>query len=104
MISSEFLGLLAIIAGGWYWYAAMRAKELVREAGRLRCRENGLVFLDESVVLTRVQLRRADGGGMALQRRYRFEFTPDGHTRYGGEITACGGRVVGLEMEPYREG
>lgn len=99
----EFIGLIVILGGGWYWYAAMRAKELARGAGRERCAEAGLIFLDDSVVLRRLHLRRDADGRLTWQRRYAFEFTRDGDLRYAGDITLLGDRVLYIEMEPYRD-
>ena len=101
MMSMEFFWLLALLGGGWYWYTAMRAKELARRIGRERCDEAGLVFLDDSVVLTHLRLRRDALGRLALQRRYAFEFTRRGDVRYGGDITLLGEHVIRVEMEPY---
>lgn len=100
---STLVGLLVILGGGWYWFEAMRAKEYARQAGRRRCDELGVTFLDDTVVLTRLRLRRDTAGRMSLYREYRFEFASDGGVRYGGDIALLGGRVTRLEMAPYRE-
>jgi len=47
---------------------------------------------------------RDANGQWTMYREYQFEFTGDGVSRYGGEITLIGGRVESLVMEPYREG
>lgn len=100
---SALVGLLLVLGGGWYWFEAMSAKELARHAGRRRCDELGVTFLDDSVVLTRLRPRRDAGGRMSLYREYRFEFASDGGVRYGGRIALLGRRVTRLEMAPYRE-
>ncbi|MGE0372721.1 MAG: DUF3301 domain-containing protein [Gammaproteobacteria bacterium] len=100
---AEFLILVLFLGGGWYWYGAMRVKELAREAGRRRCGEVGVTFLDDTVSLTRLRVRRDQDGQMALYREFQFEFTSDGSARYGGEITLLGGRIQRIEMEPFRE-
>ncbi|MCC6207921.1 MAG: DUF3301 domain-containing protein [Gammaproteobacteria bacterium] len=99
---AEWLILALFIGGGWYWYDAMRAKELAREAGRRRCGEVGVTFLDDTVSLTRWRLRRDEDGRVAIWREFQFEFSSDGSARYGGEITLQGGRIRRIEMEPYR--
>lgn len=97
------VGLILLIGGGWYWFMAMRAKEIACHAGRSRCQDLGVVFLDDTVVLVRLRLRRDNEGRVALLRQYKFEFASDGGKRYGGEIALLGRHVVHLEMEPYRE-
>lgn len=99
---AEWFILILFVGGGWYWYGAMRAKELAREAGRGRCRELGVTFLDDTVALVRLRPRRDEDGRVALQREYRFEFTSDGSARYGGEIILLGRDIRRIEMEPYR--
>ena len=95
---------MLLAAGAWVWYDSMRALERARQAGRDRCREVGVVLLDDTVVLTRLRPVRDAEGRWTLHREYQFEFTGDGRSRYGGEITLIGGRVDSLIMEPYREG
>lgn len=101
--STALVGLFLILGGGWYWFDAMRAKELARDAGRERCTAAGVIFLDDTVVLTRLRLRRDDEGRMKLHRDYRFEFASDGGMRYGGEIALAGGRVTRVEMVAFRD-
>jgi len=103
MPTTGLTGLILIIGGVWYWYHAIRAKELARLAGRRRCNEVGVIFLDDTVMLTRLRLRRDNEGRMKIYREFQFEFTSDGGIRYGGEIVLLGGRVVSLVLEPYRE-
>lgn len=99
---AEWCILILFVGGGWYWYEAMRAKELARAAGRGRCGELGVTFLDDTVALTRLRPRRDEDGRVALQREFRFEFTSDGSARYGGEIILLGRDIRRIEMEPYR--
>lgn len=99
---AEWLILIGFAGGGWYWYEAMRAKELARDAGRRRCGEAGVAFLDDTVSLTRLRLRRDADGQLTLYREFQFEFTSDGSARHGGEITLFGHRIARIEMEPYR--
>lgn len=99
----EITGWLALAAGAAYWFGAMRSKELARAAGLHACRAAEVQFLDDTVALTRVRLRRDDHGRIRFFREYRFEFTSDGNTRYHGELAMLGTRVVRVELEPYRD-
>ena len=99
----ELGGLLLLIGAVWYWYHAIRAKELARHAGRRRCNDVGVTFLDDTVMLTRLRLRRDSMGRMRIYREFQFEFASDGGIRYGGEIALLGERIISLVMEPYRE-
>jgi hypothetical protein len=99
---ADGLILVFFAGGGWYWFDAMRAKEHARDAGRRRCVEAGVTFLDDTVSLTRLRLRRDRDGQLTLYREFQFEFTSDGSARHGGEITLYGRRIAHIEMEPYR--
>lgn len=103
MTTTAFIGLLVLAGAGWCWFDSMRALEIARAAGRRRCAELGLSLLDDTVVLTRLRLRRTEAGHMTVYREYQFEFTGDGVSRHGGEIVMLGGRIISLVMEPYRE-
>lgn len=99
----EVLLLLLIAAGVWYWVDSMRAWEYARRTIRERCSEVGVQLLDDTVVLAKRRLRRDDDGRLKICREYRFEFTSDARMRYRGEIALSGGRIMYLEMQPYRD-
>ncbi len=94
--------VLVAVLGFLYWLDAMRAKELARKAGKERCNAEGVNFLDDSVVLKKLGLRRDPRSGIALYRKYLFEFSSDGSVRYRGEIELSNKRVSTLTLEPYR--
>jgi len=103
MISvSELLLLLALLAVIVYWLDAMRAKEMARREGRQRCQELGLVFLDDSVVMQKLRLKRDEQGRMLIWRQYQFEFSSDGSRRYRGDIMLSGKVLDDLVMDAYR--
>lgn len=96
-------GLFFLASVSWYWFNAMHAKELARQACRNRCNEVGVIFLDDTAALTRLRLRRDGEGRVRIYREYQFEFSSDGSQRYGGEIALLGGHIMYLILEPYRE-
>jgi len=98
--AAELLGLFALVAGVGYWAGAMRSQEHARQAAGQACRQQDVQLLDDTVALTRIRLRRDSGGRVVLQRDYRFEYTPDGDTRYGGSVRLFGGRVVQVALDP----
>ena len=85
-----------------YWFNAMRAKELARRFGREACGRSGLIFLDDTVVLTKTRVRRDREGRLRIYREYRYEFTSDGTRRYRGEIVLMGRNVQQVTTEAYR--
>jgi hypothetical protein len=102
MTPAELIGLIILVAGIAYWLDSMRVREIACLAGRRVCEQNGVEFLDETVVLYRQRLRRDDNGRMRVYREYRFEFASDGAWRYQGEIIMLGKQVSQVAMEPYR--
>ena len=92
-----FLGFAAL---AWYWMDALRCKEIARAAGQRACQQVEAQFLDDTVEITRLRLRRDARGQLALYREYRFEFTHNRDYRLRGEIAMLGRRVVHLALEP----
>ena len=99
----ELVGFVILLSGVWYWLDSMRAKEIATVAGARICKNQSVYFLDETVVLTKVRIRRNAAGHIVFYREYRFEFTSDGAYRYRGKINLLGKHVVATEMEPYRQ-
>jgi hypothetical protein len=92
-----FLGF-AVLA--WYWMDALRCKEIARAAGLRACQQVEAQFLDDTVEITKLRLRRNAHGQLVLYREYRFEFTHNRDYRLRGEIVMLGRRVVRLALEP----
>lgn len=95
----ELTGLLGLIAAAGYWLDAMRSKELARMAGRRACENAGVQFLDDSVVLTRLRLKRIPHGSLAFWREYRFEFSVGGAGRHPGRVIVHGRRTMELALD-----
>jgi len=95
----EAAALLGVVAGAGYWLDGMRSKEQARAAGKRACDDTGAQFLDDTVVLTRVRLKRLPTGTLAFRREYRFEFSVSGAVRQHGRVVVHGGRALDLEMD-----
>jgi len=92
-----FLGL-AVLA--WFWMDALRCKEIACAAGQRACQQVEAQFLDDTVEITKLRLRRNARGQLAVYREYRFEFTHNRDYRLRGEIVMLGRRVLRLTLEP----
>lgn len=95
----ELTGLLGLIAAGGYWLDAMRSQEQARAAGRRACENAGVQFLDDSMAITRLRLKRVPHGSLAFWREYRFEFSVDGAGRHPGKVIMHGRRTVELALD-----
>lgn len=94
-----WLLLAALLIG--YWLDNMRTTELARGIGRNACERAGVLFLDDSVIMSKIRLRLQRGQPI-LFREYRFEFTSDGSRRYSGRIVMLGKHLQEVELDAYR--
>ncbi|HEC29408.1 MAG TPA: DUF3301 domain-containing protein [Gammaproteobacteria bacterium] len=102
MSPGEVIILLCFLAIIWYWLDGMSAKELARKGGLDACNNVEVHFLDESVVLNKLRLKRDGDGRVFFNRHYQFEFTSDGSCRYRGDIVLLGKKVMQVTLEPHR--
>ena len=98
---SVIIGALVLGVAALVWRSSMAALERAREAGKRACRQAGVQFLDDTVVLGRLRLRRTRSGFLSLERRYRFEFATRGDRRYRGSVTVFPRQPTRVEMEAY---
>jgi len=99
---NDWLWFFPLGGGLWYWWDTLRTKEIARAAGRRACERVGVQFLDDTVVRSKLWLKRNTRGRMQLKRRYDFEFTSDGERRYHGSIEVFGSRIGRIDMDAYR--
>lgn len=88
------LGLLA-----WFWLDSLRAREIATGSMKEVCRRRGVQFLDDTVALARLGLRRDASGRLRWRRTYRFDFTLTGAERRGGTVTMLGAGVELMRMD-----
>ncbi len=91
--------LLLLLA--WLWWDGLGAKEVARIRSKQLCEKADVLFLDDTVVQTRLRLCRHKTGKVGIYRRFYFEFCTDGDRRYAGYIDMLGHSVLGTYMEPY---
>jgi hypothetical protein len=85
--------LLALFLIGWFWLDSMRARELATGVCRAACEQRGLQFLDQTVALRHLGVRRTPAG-LRLRRVYRFDFSEEGVGRRGGYLV-----LLALDLE-----
>ncbi len=96
---TEIYLLLGIVgAGMWFWFDSLRARERATELARRSCTRDDLQFLDGTVMLGGLRLRRVDGR-VGLLRIYVFAFTADGTSRRFGYVSMLGTRVLQIELD-----
>ena len=95
MAGVSFFDILAIIligSGVWYFFDAMRAREIATDAVRSYCKQSHLQFLDGTVGLRTVSLA-IESGKLSIRRRYEFHFSGSDNSRSIGLVTINGADV-----------
>jgi hypothetical protein len=96
MVSTLLLFALAS-AAALYWFAAADARDRARAHANAACARAGVQLLDGSVVLRRLRLRRGPDG-LRFERRFAYEYCPDGASRLPGWVDLAGREVVGATV------
>lgn len=90
---NNLLAILALLLLCWFWLDSLRARELATGICRAACEQRNLQFLDQTVALRHLAVRRTDAG-LRLRRVYRFDFSEEGIGRRGGYLV-----LLGLDLE-----
>jgi len=90
---NNLFAILALLLLGWFWLDSLRARELATEICRAACDQRSLQFLDQTVALRHLTVRRTDTG-LRLRRVYRFDFSEEGVGRHSGYLV-----LLGLDLE-----
>jgi hypothetical protein len=94
----ELFSLLGLVLVAIYWSDALRSLDHARTTGRRACMDAGVQFLDDSVALARLRLRRDARGSPAFWREYRFEYSTDGTDRHPGYLIVHGKQTLQLSL------
>jgi len=87
--------IVAALALTW-WNAARAATERAIILGRAACERAGAIWVDQTVHATGLHLYRRDNGRLGVERRFRFEYSWDGHDRHPGQVVLRGEHLVSL--------
>ncbi len=90
----EFTVIILLGAIGWFWYSSIQAREIAILAAKMRCESQGLILLDQTIVLSKIRLRRDPKGEMRFEREYQFEFSSNGDDRFEGMMILHAGRIT----------
>jgi hypothetical protein len=100
----EFLFIILIILLMVLWQDSSRCYEIAYRYAREICRQNNVNFLDDSLVIRKLWIKRDARGNFRLQRHYGFEFSSDGSQRYQGRINMLGRQTQSFTMDAYKVG
>ena len=102
MISDELIILLLISLLILYWYDSMRAREMARIASIRACKESDVSFLDDTVSLKKLRLKKNSYGRLSIFREYQFDFTSDGYARHHGSVIVHGKLLSNVDLGVFR--
>ncbi len=97
-MSPEGVLLLVFAALGWFWWDSLQKRELAVRAARLACERANVQFLDESVALRRMALRRDGMQRARLYREFAFEYSLQGDDRQPGRVYLLGAHVLSADL------
>jgi hypothetical protein len=100
---STLIMMVAACALAGFWYTGRAAAETAAQLGQLACRRANVQWLDQSVHLLGLRLRRGTDGWLVLERQYGFEYSIDGDERRPGRIVLRGGALQSLVGPMPRE-
>lgn len=96
----ELIALMLLCGGVWLWLDSLKAREAGMRAAQLACAEEGLLFLDDTVVIRSLRWARDDAGRLLLRRVYAFEYSDTGDNRRAGTVSLLGHQVEMLHVRP----
>lgn len=97
----ELLFIVAVTAGGLYWLAAMRCKELATVTARRECKLHDVQLLDQTVHQYHISMSRDQNGRWRVWREYRFEYSENGVERLTGSLIMLGQRILRVSLETF---
>lgn len=97
-MSAEALLIIVIGFLAMFWWDGLQKRELALAAVRRACEQAGVQFLDASVALRRLTLRRDAEQRARVYREYSFDYSTTGEDRQIGRIWLLGARVVDLQL------
>jgi len=97
-MSLEGLLLILLAALAWFWWDSLQKREIALTTARLACERAGVQFLDASVALRKLKLRRDSDQRVRFYREYAFEYSTQGDDRQPGWVWLLGVRVVNVTL------
>ncbi len=88
LIALLAIGVLTIL-----WSASRLAAEAARRASHTACERAGVQLLDQTVMLTKMTLRRDRHGRLRILRRYSFDYSRQGMDRARGTLALLGNEL-----------
>jgi len=96
----ESIFILVVVALIWFWLDSLKARETGVRAAQAACADDGLQFLDDTVVGRLLGVARNDDGHLRLRRSFAFEYSDTGNNRCHGSVILLGQEIELLHLRP----
>lgn len=97
-MSSELLLLASLAALAWFWWDSLQKRELAVRAARAVCERAGVQFLDDSVALSKMMLKRDGDQRARVYREFSFDYSSLGDDRQAGRVYLLGEIVLSADL------
>jgi hypothetical protein len=97
-MSSELLLLVALGGMAWFWWDSLQKRELAINAARVVCERSGVQFLDDSVALSKMRMRRDSEKRARVYREFSFDYSSLGDDRQAGRVYLLGEVVLSADL------
>jgi hypothetical protein len=90
-----------ILVGGaiaWFWADSLRAKERAVSVSKQFCQLHRAQYLDDTVSLASLSVRRQTKGRLAMYRVYEFEVNRLGNEREIGTVSMHGSQIISVYL------
>ncbi|MBF0438177.1 MAG: DUF3301 domain-containing protein [Magnetococcales bacterium] len=98
----DILAILSILLISLVWYSAMRAREQALEEVQKSCAEMKLQWLDETVTITSLGLKRDADGQLRVRRIYGFRYLEAGFVVREGVVILLGDQLQAVLFNTSR--
>jgi hypothetical protein len=86
----EILALALFAVAAYVFWDSLKAREAANAAMRDACRQEGLLFLDDTVALSSLWFARDERGRLRISRTFDFEYSDTGRNRCKGQLRMLG--------------
>ena len=97
-MNGEWLPLVILAGLAWFWWDSLQKRELAVRAARAVCERASVQFLDDSVALSKMKLRRDSNQRAKLYREFSFEYSSVGDDRLAGRVYLLGEIILSADL------
>jgi hypothetical protein len=97
-MSAEALLLTSLASLAWFWWDSLQKRELAVRAARAVCERANVQFLDDSVAVSKMRLKRDSNQRARIYREYSFDYSSVGDDRQAGRVYLLGEVVLSADL------